>query len=141
MSKYQGFLVTLDWDAAGGTAYTTIGQVMDIAGPEMSRDEVNVTTRDSTEYWMEFIKGMKNGGNITFDLVLDLALATHGTAATGLLSDLQGETVIPAWRMNFPNSKLATFVGFITGYPPAAPMKDALTTGITVKITGKPSFT
>jgi predicted secreted protein len=140
MSKDQGFLVTLQWDPAGGTAFSTIGQVMDINGPEISRDEIEVTTRDSTEYWMEFIKGMKNGGNISFGLVLDLSLASHGTAATGLLSDLQNEGTIPAWRLNFPQSRRASFAGFVTAFPPASPMKDALTADITVKVTGKPTF-
>ena len=141
MAKDQGFLTTLQWDPAGGTAYATIGQVMDINGPEVARDEIEVTTRDSTEYWMEFIKGMKNGGNITFGVVLDLSLAAHGTAATGLMSDLQNESTIPAWKMNFPQSKQVTFDGFLTAYPPAAPMKDAFTADITVKVTGKPTFT
>lgn len=140
MAKDQGFLVTLQADFAGGTSYTTIGQVMDINGPEISRDEIEVTTRDSTEYWMEFIKGMKNGGNVTFGVVLDLSLATHGTAATGLLNDLQNESTIPAWKLNFPQSKVCTFDGFLTAYPPAAPMKDALTADLTVKVTGKPTF-
>ncbi|MFZ1396708.1 MAG: phage tail tube protein [Candidatus Promineifilaceae bacterium] len=140
MAKNQGFLVTLQWDPSGGTTLTTIGQIMDINGPEVSRDEIEVTTRDSTEYWMEFIKGMKNGGNISFGVVLDLSLATHGTAATGILSDLQSETTMPAWKINFPNSRQCTFDGFITAFPPAAPMKDALTADITVKVTGKPVF-
>jgi len=140
MTKNQGFLVTLQWDPAGGTAYATIGQVMDINGPEVSRDEIEVTTRDSTEYWMEFLKGMKNGGNISFGVVLDLSLASHGTAATGLLSDMQNETTIPAWKLNYPNSKTCTFDGFLTAFPPAAPMKDAFTADLTVKVTGKPSF-
>jgi predicted secreted protein len=140
MTKYQGFLVTLQADFAGGTALTTIGQVRDISGPEISRGEIEVTTRDSTEYWQEFLKGFKNGGNITFDVVLDTALATHGTAATGLLRDLQNESTIPAWRLNFPGSKTCSFDGFVTAYPPAAPMTDAYTAGITVKVTGKPTF-
>lgn len=141
MTKYQGFLTTLQWDPAGGTALQTIGQIRDISGPEISRGEIEVTTRDSTEYWQEFLKGFKNGGNVTFDVVLDLALASHGTAATGLLWDLQNESTIPAWQMNFPGSKTCSFDGFVTAFPPATPMTDAMTAGITVKITGKPSFT
>lgn len=140
MTKYQGFLMPLNWDPAGGTAYTTIGQIRDISGPEVSRGEIEVTTRDSTEFWEEFLKGFKSGGNVTFDLVLDTALASHGTAATGLLSDLQNESTMPAWQMPFPGSKQVTFDGFVTAYPPAAPLKDAFTAGITVKITGKPLF-
>ena len=140
MAKDQGFSVTLHWDPAGGTAYSTIGQIMDINGPEVSRDEIEVTTRDSTEYWMEFIKGMKNGGNVTFGVVLDLSLATHGTASTGILSDFQNEGTIPAFKLNFPQSRQCTFDGFFTAFPPAAPMKDALTADLTVKVTGKPAF-
>ena len=101
MAKDQGFLVTLQWDPAGGTAYSTIGQIMDINGPEVSRDEIEVTTRDSTEYWMEFIKGMKNGGNVTFGVVLDLSLATHGTASTGMHT-LRRHVALPVPRTPVP---------------------------------------
>lgn len=138
--KDAGFLTTLQWDPAGGTAWQTIGQVMDINGPELSRGEIEVTTRDSPGYWEEFIKGFKSGGNLTFDVVLDLSLASHGTAATGLLSDLQNETTIPAWKVNFPHSKTWTFDGFISAFPPASPLKDAITAGITVRTTGAPTF-
>ena len=140
MTKYAGFLTTIEWDPAGGTAFTVVGQVMDINGPELSRGEIEVTTRDSPNYWEEYIKGFKSGGEITFDVVLDLALATHGTAATGMLSDLQNDSAIPAWRVNFPNSKTWTIDGFITGFPPASPLKDAITSGITVRTTGEPAF-
>lgn len=140
MTKYAGFEVTIQWDPAGGTSFTTVGQVMDVNGPELSRGEIEVTTRDSTNYWEEYLKGFKSGGEITFDVVLDLALATHGTAATGILSDLADDSTIPNWRVNFPNSKMWTVLGFLTGFPPAAPLKDALTTGVTIRTTGEPTF-
>lgn len=135
MAKNAGHQVMLFADMAGGTVYTEIGQVMDISGPGMTRDSIEVTTRDSVGLWNEFIKGFKDGGELTFGLVLDTSLATHGTAATGLLSDFADDTTIPAWELTLPQSRKFNFDGFLTSYQPTEPMKDALTADITVKVT------
>lgn len=142
MSKYAGDSVTLKWDPAGGTAYTTVGQIRDMGGPSMERTAIDVTTRDSTGWWNEFIKGFKDGGEITAGLVFDPDLASHGTTSTGLMSDFATDsTTIPQFRMEFPGTTNSiVWKGFVTGMELDAPHDDYLAGDVTIKLTGKPQF-
>lgn len=139
MAKKAGHEVTLRWDANGGTALVTIGQIIDITGPSIERNPIDVSTRDSTGYWREFIKGFKDLGELTFNVVFDGDLQTHGTATGGLLSDFVNNGSIPAWQMLFPMGTIS-FRGFLTGAEIAEPLDDALTADITTKLTGAPTF-
>jgi predicted secreted protein len=136
MAKRVGHDVVLQWDRAGGTVYSTIAQIVDISGPSMSRNAIDATTRDSTEYWREFLKGFKDAGEITFNLMYDPALAGHSGTA-GILADFYADSTIPAWRMQLPGSRNYTFRGFSTAFEVGAPLDDALAVDLTVKVTGK----
>lgn len=143
MSKYAGDSVTLKWDPAGGTAYTTIGQIRDLGGPGIERTAIDVTTRDSPNWWNEFIKGFKEGGEFSAGLVFDPDLASHGTASTGLMSDFNTDTstTLPQFRMEFPGtSNFIIWKGFVTGFEPDEPHDDYLAADVTIKLSGKPQF-
>lgn len=141
MTKIAGYGTALAWDPAGGSSYTSIGQVQDISGPGLARDSIDVTTHDSPNAWRQFIKGLKDGGELTFDIVYDPALATHAASA-GLLSDFTSQTVIPNWRITFPNTGATvwTFPGFLTGFEEGAPVDDYLSASVTVKVSGAPTL-
>ena len=137
MTKYAGHDVDLNVDMDGGTTYTTIAQIGDLSGPSISRNAIDVTTRDTTPaFWREFIKGFKDGGEITFTLMFDPSETTHGTTS-GFLKDFEVDgTVIPAWQMAFPDGTNATFDGLLSSFDVSSPLDDALTADVTVKISG-----
>jgi hypothetical protein len=141
MAKYEGGQVQMAWDPAGGTAWATLAQLGDLSGPNISRTSIDVTTRDTTpSYWREFIRGYKDGGEVSLQLMFDPALATHGTA-TGILGDFnQDGTVIPNWKMTFPDNSTCVFKGFVTGSDITSSIDDPLSANVTVKVTGKPVF-
>jgi predicted secreted protein len=139
-NKNAGHDVTLGIDMAGGTSYTEIGQIIDLSGPSIERNPIDVTTRDSTSNYREFIKGFKDAGELTFGVVLSLALATHGTAATGLLSDFSDDVTIPTCQFAFPNGTI-TIDAFVTGAEMSEPLDDALTMDVTLKASGVPTIT
>lgn len=138
--RNAGHDVTLSIDLTGGTSYTEIGQIVDLSGPSIERNPIDVTSRDSTSNYREFIKGFKDAGELTFNVILSLSLATHGTAANGLLSDLADDTTIPECQFAFPNGTIV-IDAFVTGYEMAEPLDDALTADITLKATGVPTIT
>lgn len=141
MTKINAFGSILEWDPAGGTTYAAIGQIHNIGGPGVSRNPIDVTTHDSTDQWMEFIKGLKDGGELTFDITYDPALGSHD-ASTGLLSDFDEDTVIPNWRVTFPDAGTTqwAFPGFLTGFEPGMPIDNKLAASVSVKISGKPTL-
>lgn len=141
MSDFLGFGVILEWDPAGGTSFTPIGQINDITPPGPSRDSVEKTTHNSPDRWKESMKGLKSGGQVSFDVNYDPALATHN-ASTGVLSDFDEDAVIPNWRLVFPDTGATqwTFPGFLEGAQPATPINDKMTMDVTVIVSGKPTL-
>lgn len=141
MTKFSAFGTEIAWDPAGGSSFTAIAQVASIDGPSITREEIDVTTHDSLEMWREFIKSLKDGGEVSFDLVFDPDLGTHNTT-TGLLSDYSQDQTIATWRLTFPDTTNTTwtFPGFITEFGVTAAIDDALKASITIKVSGKPTL-
>jgi predicted secreted protein len=141
MAKMSAFKTKIAWDSAGGSSFTEIAQVRAITPPSISRSEIDVTTHDSPNGWMEYIKGLKDGGEISFEIIFDPSLGTHD-AITGLLSDFNDDTSIANWRIIFPDTANTTWttLGFLTGFEADAPTDDALTASITIKVTGQPTL-
>lgn len=138
MTKYAGHDADLAWDPAGGTAWVTIAQIVDLSGPSLGRNPIDVSTRDTTGNWREFAKGFKDPGEVTFNVIFDPSLAGHASAS-GLLSDFNDDSAtLPAWRVTWPDAAVWTFDGFITAQEPGAPLDDALTMDVTVKVSGVP---
>lgn len=139
MSKYEGGQVILQWDRLGGTAWVTIGQVIDLGGPTLARNAIDSTTRDVPNYWRTFLRGYKDAGELTFNVAYDPSLATHGSA-TGLIGDFNQDsgTIFAAFRMEFPDATESTFDGFLTGFEETGDLDALLTADVTVKISGQP---
>ena len=142
MAEFAGFLATLSADMAGGSSYAAIGQVRDIGGPSIERESIDTSHRTTTGYWRTFVKGFKAGGEVTFNIVFDPDLASHGTvAATGLFADLNNDTTIPTWRLAFATAGTISFAGFVQNFEPSNAMDDAQLADVTIKINGKPTLT
>lgn len=141
MSKYPAFGIQIAWDPAGGSSYATIGQILDVAGPNLQRSTIDVTTHDSVDAWMEFLKSLKDGGEVTFSIVWDPALGTHD-AATGLASDFDEDSINPNFQITFPDTgnTVWTFPGAVTNFNPTAPVADRLSADVTIKVMGKPTL-
>lgn len=135
MAKFSGYDVLLKVKHSG--SYVTIAQIRDVGGPKLKQDTVEVTHRDGNK-WREFTGGLKDGGEVTFDVIYDPDQATHGAgAAPGLVYMLQNG-IVGDFQMVLPDSSptTATFNALVTAFEPSAPMGDALTGDATLKITG-----
>ena len=138
MAEYSGFGAVLKYgDGAPTEAFTAIAQVRDIGGPSLSADTIEVSHRDDD--WKQFVAGMKDGGEITFDLVYDPDVASHDDA-TGLVSFLG---VAKNYRLEFADATptKVTFPGILVSFQPKAPMADAQTADATIKVAGEPTWT
>jgi len=136
-NKYLGFVVTLG--IYNGSTYDTVAGVRDIDGPGLSTDTVEVSSRSSANRWREFIAGMRDGGEVSFDIVYDPAETTHKNAATGLLA-LQVSGAATQFRLGLPATVNWDFSAICTKFQPTAPLEDALTASVTLKVTGQPTL-
>ena len=141
MAEYFGYDVLLK--IYNGSTYTTVAQVRDLEGPGIKLETIDVSTRDTSK-WRKRIAGMKDGGTVTFEIVYDPDLATHG-AAIGSGTNvpyylLEGTSRL--FQIVLPDSTPTTiaFTAFVTSFKPKAPMEGALLADIELQITGTPTI-
>ncbi len=137
MAKYAGYDALLK--VKSGASYGTIAQVRDVAGPALKQETVEVTHRDGNK-WRERVGGLKDGGEVTFDVIYDPDLASHAAgSAPGFVYMLQNGT-IGDFQLVLPDATntTCTFFALVTSVEPKAPMGDALTADVTLQITGAP---
>ena len=120
----------------GGTpeTFTTIAEVEDISGPDMSVDMVDVTTQTSPGGWKQKLPTLLDGGSVTFSVNLLNSDATHNQS-TGLQADMKNRTQ-RNYRLVFPDASYYGFAAFVNKFKPDAKVKDALKASIALDITG-----
>ena len=135
MANYAGFGTLLK---LGGT---TVAGVQNISGPSLTLETIDVTNHSSTSAWREFVGGLKDGGEVTFDLVFDPVAATHKNASGGLLN-LLTTRASGSFSLTFPDSGLTvwSFTAFVTNFEPGEPVDGALMASATLKISGVPTL-
>ena len=132
--------------------YTAVGNIFDLSGPELERDDVELTVYDSGDRYREYIPGLREGGEITATLNL---VSTAGTLQSLYHSSAAGTSAGPAgstgadngayesntastWRIRGPNLDTWRFAGYVKGIVQAQPIDDRRTWEVTWKITGRP---
>lgn len=138
MTKFSAYGAQLQiGDGGGPEVFTTIAQVRDITGPGLSLDTLDVTTHDSADAWREFVGGLKDGGEVSMELVYDPDSVTQ----TALRVDLDAR-VVRNFKLIFPDATSTTwsFAATVTQLEPSAPVEDELTASVTLKVTGEPTL-
>ncbi len=127
-------------DGGGPEVFTTVAEVLNISGPSISRDAVDVTTMDSPDQYREFIGGLLDGGEVTFDVVYDPVDPTIEPVA-GLLSELAlvSGSAATNWQLVFSDPAATTwaFPAIVTGVEPAEAIDDKVMLSVTLKVSGK----
>ena len=100
--------------------FTTIGEVGDISGPQLTRETIDVTTHDSPDDFDEYITGLKSSGEVTFKINWDPSDATHD-GTTGLWKKYTDGTITNFTITNVLGDSLA-FAGLVTSMGPAFPV-------------------
>lgn len=136
----QGTLLQYD----DTTPPITISEVRSIRGPTGRRDLVDVTNHESQGGYREFINGLNDAGELTFDINYIPTDGTHD-ATSGLLADFDSG-LRRDFRLVFPDGAAGTpttawtFQGVVNGFEVTAAIDDALIASVTIKITGAPTF-
>ena len=136
-----GFGVKLQrGDAASPEVFTDIAELINLGGPGLSLDTVEVTHTGSTNKYREYIAGLLDAGEVSAEVNFLPANATQNEAA-GILKDIKDRTK-RNFKIVFPDSGSATwsFAAFVTAFEPSAPIDDRMTASITLKLTGDPTL-
>jgi predicted secreted protein len=114
------------------SSFTAIGRITSISGPGLKRNTIDVTAHDSPDGWMEFLGGLKDGGEVSADV--NFTPAVHGL----LVADLDDDDP-RTYRIEWPSGSAWTFDAILTGFEPDSPYDDKLSATLTWKVTGKPA--
>lgn len=128
-------------NGGGPEVFTTIAEVLDIGGPELTRDTEDVTPHDAVDGHEELIATLRRTGQITFDVNFVPSHATHGPNAGGLVNTYQTQER-KNWRIVLAPSIGYTwsFAGFLVGLNFNNPVAGASRGSVTLKVTGKPTL-
>lgn len=121
-----------------GTTYETIANVTSISGPDRKRETIDVTAHDSPDGWMEFIGGLKDGGEVSLDINYDPAEATHD-----LDDDFNDATPRNYQVVILPDTDdeyTWSIKGVMTEVSDEFPYDDKMARTVTIKVTGKPAL-
>lgn len=123
-------------DGASNEVFTKLSEVTSIAGPNLTKAQIEVTSLDSLDGFREFITGFKDPGEIT----LEMNYTRDGYAT--LKEDFDSED---EWNYQivFPDDGNTTlsFAAFVTGITVNTPFDDKVSMTVTFKIDGPVTMT
>lgn len=130
-----GTLFQREIDGAPGT-WATVTETIKGGGPGMKADMKEVTNLLSPNTYKEFIAGLREGGDFTFEG----NYLPKDAVQLKLQSDLNLGT-LKKWQVILP-STLGTwsFSGYVSSINPTYPLDDRATYTGTIKITGQPTL-
>lgn len=127
-------------DGATPEVFTTLAEVGSISGPTLQADLIEVTNHSSPSRFKEYIQGLKDGGELTFDLNYQPNEATHNNA-TGVLGDWNSGAR-KNYRLRFPVSPTVDWIlpVIVTNFEIDAQVAEQLKASITLKLVSAPTL-
>lgn len=148
MVKHNSFGTTLSVDLAGGTDFTKVAQILDLAGPNIERPEVDATDHDNAirnggDGYREYFGGIPDAGDITVPVHFDpINETSHEQSGTGILGSFTDRT-LANWKIELAaNSGSMDWQckGFLNGWSPEAPLEGKHTGEVSIKLSGAPTL-
>ncbi|WP_433406882.1 phage tail tube protein [Streptomyces sp. CA-146814] len=140
MAGKDAFGTQLLRDTNGAGSFAVIANVSDLNGPSRAREAIEVTAHDSPNRYREFIKGLKDGGEVEATINFDPGNTSHQALDADFEEDdlrdyqliiLPGEADEHTW----------TFSALITAIGDAYPTDNKIERTVTFKISGMPVLT
>ena len=122
------------------SGFTTIKEVQDFDGPGLTAGDQEVTAHGQDEAVQQWIIGLKDYGEVSFDINWDPGDSTHD-GTNGLLADYKNRVnfrdyvIVPASDPG-DYSHCIFFQGYVKGFEPSQPVAGVQTASITIKVTG-----
>ena len=121
-------------DGEVSETFSTIAEVGDFEAPDIELETVDATSHDSAG-WEESIATILKGNDPSFDINWIPSDGTHDET-TGVLYSILNR-VKKNFQIVLPNAaKTFAFAAYVTKFTPKQPVKDKLSAGISMKITG-----
>lgn len=123
----------LSGGTASGELFTTIAEITNITGPEMSLETIDATHMESTNGFREYIPSLKDSGELSFDFNFLPADANQTALYDDMLASVRRNFQI-VWTDAAPTTY--SFAGYVKSLSYSAQIDDKLSGSGTVQITG-----
>lgn len=110
---------------------TDIAEVFDITPPNEQTDTIDASHYQSPGKQREFITGLTDPGDVSFDMNF-----LPGSASETLILTAKTDGLKRAAKITFPAGQTWAFDMLVTGYEPSMPDDDKMTCTVTGKVTG-----
>lgn len=114
--------------------WSDLGEVFNITAPSSNVDMVDVTHMQSPGARREFVPGLTDPGEASFEM--NFIPNSDGDNIIAALLDESPSTRKRNCRIIFPNSVMWTFEALLMTYEPTAPTDDKMTANVSFKVTG-----
>ena len=123
-------------NGASPQVFTAVAGIVSISGPELSVEEIDATSLDSTGGYKESIPGMKDGGTVSFTMHFS------NNAAQRALRAKLGATSTSVYRIVLPTSPECriTFDANLTSWSQTTEANAPMTADVSLKISGAPTY-
>lgn len=118
----------------GGGSFTDVAELKDITPPDFAVEDLEVTHQTSSDGYKEYIPGLVEGGEVTFDVNWVPGNATQ----QAVMAKIGGAAI--NWRIVYPTAVdyRWAFKAYVKGVNSKAPLSGAAEGSLTLKVTGKP---
>ncbi|QPM89382.1 phage tail tube protein [Pseudooceanicola algae] len=116
--------------------FATVGEVVDVVPPKLSREAIDVTHSESPDGWQEFIGGLRQAEEFSVQI--------HYNASSAHMASVHADfakTVPGNYKVIFPDGSDWTFAALVIGVSPATPTGDKMVCEITFRPSGKATVT
>jgi predicted secreted protein len=123
--------------------FAKVAEVLDISGPNMSMETIDVSSQDSVNGWREYIAGWRDAGEISISANWIPAAATQDKT-TGILSKFLDNDTHNYQIVTASNGSSGTITigltGIVTGFGVNLPLTEQGKVDFSIKLTGKVTF-
>lgn len=115
---------------------TTISEITTISAPNLTAETIDVTTHSSAGSYREFIKGLRDGGEIS----IEGNFTTASASATIIQLETSSTTTVTIDYPTKPSTTRFTATVLATGFTMEAPVDGVIPFTATFKVTGQPTL-
>lgn len=145
---HTGFgALILKGDGNSPENFVAVMGVKSIGGPSISRNTHDTTDMQSPNGWREFIGGLVDAGEVTFEANLLPRNETQNQDDGGFMAEFDKTSCDSRgnWRISFPECEGESegylgFAGVASGQTMQLPMDDLMTFNGTIKVSGRPEL-
>ena len=137
-------------DGSDGSTWMAVAEILDISGPNMSMESIDVSSQDGSNGWRDFVPGWRDGGEVSISANWLPAHETQGdgtavSEAEGILQSFEDDNVHDFQIVTADDGSAGTLTvglsGIITSFNTTLPLTEQAKLDFSIKITGAVTFT